>query len=162
MAAMTTEEIRTYLDELVSIQTTLSDLFAIKFQALRGEDPEQIQKVTQEEVGLVDRLGQMMQMREKMLARSGRAGKPANSLRDYVEQIPAPERQELQELIKRSTELTLELRQQSWKQWIYIQRSHQDYTEILDLIAHRGNQSPTYHMTNIQESSGGAILDASA
>jgi len=43
-----------------------------------------------------------------------------------------------------------------------IQRSHQHYNEMLDLIANRGDASPTYHAKRTTDTAGGAILDASA
>lgn len=162
MAAIIAEEIRTYLTELISVQAELSNLNQSKFQALSEENTGQIQKLTLLESKQVNRLKEMTEEREQFLARANQAGISINSIREFISRLPETENEGLMELIEKSTQLTLHLRQQSWKQWVYIQRSHQHNSEILELIAHRGVKSPTYDENSPQGANGGVVLDASA
>ncbi|MAT16756.1 MAG: hypothetical protein CMJ46_15975 [Planctomyces sp.] len=162
MAAELAEKIRSYLVELVNAQTELMNLFREGGVALYGDNPHQIQQFVQQKTELVQKMSLKLQQREGLLKRAQAAGYKALSLQEVVAQLPVEETEELRQLIDLSTRLTLHLRQESWKQWVFLQRSHQHHAEVLELIAHRGQKSPTYHEKSPREATGGAILDASA
>ncbi|MEZ6046895.1 MAG: hypothetical protein R3C11_15210 [Planctomycetaceae bacterium] len=162
MAAELADQIRTYLTELVNIQSELFNLFRDQGPLLYGEDPQRIQQFVQQKTLLVQKLNQKLLQREELLQRARKAGITGRSLQEVIGQMSGDIISELNRLIELSTRLTLHLRQESWKQWVFLQRSHQHHSEILELIAHRGKKSPTYHAKSNREATGGAILDASA
>ncbi|MCA9040693.1 MAG: hypothetical protein KDA65_10130 [Planctomycetaceae bacterium] len=162
MAAELTEKIRSYLMELVKIQTELMTLFRDRGRYFYGENPNQIQEFVQNKTELVQKLNQKLLQREQLLKRAQEAGLKAHSLQEVIARLPEAEIEELKKLLEVSIQLTMHLRQESWKQWVFLQRSHQHYAEVLDLIAYQGKKSPTYDEKPSRGTTGGAILDASA
>ncbi|QDU79139.1 FlgN protein [Polystyrenella longa] len=162
MAAEIAEKIRAYLTELVNTQTELMTLFRDRGSYLYGDNPQLINQFLQSKTELVQKLSLKLQQREQLLQQASVAGFTANSLQEVVSRFTGIDTSELSKLVDLSMRLTLHLRQEIWKQWVFLQRSHQHYSEVLDLIAFQGKTSPTYHARSNQEASGGAILDASA
>lgn len=162
MAVTLTEEVRLYLRTLTGAQQELAAAFEQKFEALQNGQPEEIHQITQREAVLTKRLSQMTGERQRLLDKFKASGRAVDSVQAVVSLPEHSQDQELQELIQLATLYARSLRQESWKQWIMIQRSHQYYNEVLELIANRGESAPTYQAKRSTDTAGGAILDASA
>lgn len=162
MMATLTEDVRGYLRALDDAQGELAALFERKQVALTVPRADELLQLAQAEAELVQRMQTLLAVRGRLLQQGAAAGLAADSLAGLVRRLPAAAAQELEPQIARARCLSARLRTESWTHWIIAQRATQHYTQILDLIAHCGQTSPTYSPTADTGGTGGAILDAAA
>lgn len=163
MADALVAELRRYLRRFQTTQEQLEELYRDKRSALIAARAADLLQIAETEAKLVGELKDQLGDRRKLLARSAGMGIPAESIRSIVKALDADARAELEPQIARAQSAATQNRRESWIHFIIAQRSLHQYNDLLELIAHCGQKSPTYSPARSQEASGGgAILDASA
>lgn len=161
---MSTEEllhrIDGYLRDLADAQAQLSDLYAAKQSALVAARADELLRLAQSETGLAQRLRQAVGTRREILDEAASRRLPAGSLTELAAAIAGARLPALAERLERIRQTAEHLRREGWNHWIMSQRSCQQYTEILNFIAHRGQRPPVYSREAPDRASGGVILDA--
>jgi hypothetical protein len=156
------DDIRQFLQVLEAIQDEQSTAFQAKRDALRTAKAPVLRALAEQEVDLTRRLQLQLARRQQILQKAAAAGLPAQSLESAVSAIRDAESAPLRARIARARERSEVIRRENLTHWIVAQRAFHHYSELLELIAHRGQKSPTYAIGAARESAGGAILDASA
>ena len=150
-----------FLRQLEVLQEELSDVMAQKRTAMTELESDELTKVCQQEQTLITRLQRLLHERHKILEFAKRRQLPTESLWHLVQAVADDQREEMQQRIELAQERAVQLRHESWVHWIISHRSYNHYTELIDLIAHCGQQSPTYQEGDDKATAGGAILDTS-
>ncbi|MFQ5732942.1 MAG: flagellar export chaperone FlgN [Planctomycetaceae bacterium] len=150
-----------WLDQLEATQDAMLELFRRKKTTLKTLRAKDLVEISREECALVERLQQRLARRAELLAAAQDAGLSGTSLTEVVAQIDDPLADSLSARMRAAERRSEKLRRESWVQWIVTQRSSKHYSELLDLIARRGEGSPTYDRRQPPANSG-AFLDASA
>jgi len=163
MSARLLEEVRQFLPDLESTQREFSNLFLRKREALIAARSDELLRLADSETVLVKRLHSHLGRRQRILIEARSEGLPSDSIVNLVARIAGEEIKPLETRIERIRILSLRLRRESWIHWIISHRTYNHYSEILNLIAHCGEQAPTYSRDKNEEkkSTGGAILDTS-
>ena len=151
---------------LIALDQTQDDLLALceqKTIALRGSDVAAIRAVSETEQQLTRQMQLLLGERARILQQAAEtAGEPFHSIQQYVRSIGSAESDELLPVIERSIQKSDVIRRESWVHWIIARRAFQHYSELIDIIAHCGEKSPTYSEGLIEDISGSTLLDASA
>jgi len=150
-----------FLTQLESVQTELSTLMAQKRTALTEVQGQELARISTEEQQLLAQLQKLLRERGKILDFARQKQLPSESLLQLVKGIAEDSSGELIARLEQAQETAAKLRFESWVHWIISHRSFNHYTELIELIAHCGQQSPTYTDGKKQSHSGGALLDAS-
>jgi hypothetical protein len=158
------------LTELEATQQAMQTLFQRKRAALQRPRPEELLDVAREETLLVEALQRHLARRRELLHAAAKTGLPCNSLADVVRacaSVPdaASVRDAAQSLgvrIDRIRENSEALRRESWVQWVVTQRAGRHYADLLELLMHHGQRSPTYGRRKNESTNAGALIDASA
>jgi len=153
------EEVRQFLHQLEPAQQQLLELFGEKRIALMSADSALLLQLSQREQTLSGRLRELLDVRRRILQKALKRRLPSDSLRNLVRAVSHPTDETLLKRISRAEERSAKLRQESWIHWIISHRAFAYYTGLLDIIAHRGEKSPTYGRGPNRETAGGAILD---
>ncbi len=161
MSSHLLQQIIQFLQELEPTQDDLLSLFGERRGAVTAARTADMLRLAQRESELTQQMQQHLDRRQQILTNAGQNGLPDDSLSDLVTVIGGNRQQFLNERIERSRGKSEAIRRESWIHWIITQRAFNHYTELLDLIAHRGKKSPTYSRERDLESNGGAIIDAS-
>lgn len=155
------QAIRIFLTQLEGIQGELSALMAEKRVVLTDINNDDITRLSEEERTLISRMQRLLGERRKILEFAQQHKLPSESLLHLAKVVAGDDRDVLIERIEQAQVIAAQLRHESWVHWIISHRSYNHYTELFDLIAHCGQQSPTYHDGENHSHSGGALLDAS-
>ncbi len=150
-----------FLLQLEALQQELSEVMAQKRTAMTALAGDELTKICQEEQTLIARLQKLLHERHRILAFAKQRGWASESLWHLVQAIATENREELSRRIEESQQRAVRLRHESWVHWIISHRSYNHYTELIELIAHCGQQSPTYHEEGNKSTAGGALLDTS-
>lgn len=152
-------DVARFLDRLQTTQDELRDLYVRKHTALIRARADELVRLAQDESRLAQRFEELLSERRELLRRSGRA---VPTLHELAARCEEPDAGYLIARVSAARENAARLRQESWIHWIIAQRAFQHTTEIIELIANRGQRAATYCDGRAPESGGGAILDASA
>jgi hypothetical protein len=156
-------EVRRYLRSFESTQEQLGELYRHKRTALIQARAADLLRIAEAETKLAGELKDQLARRRQILEQSEDAGLPVDSIRSLVASFDPDSRAELMPQIERAQTSATKVRRESWIHFIIAQRSLHQYNDLMELIAHCGQKSPTYNRSRGQETSGGgAILDASA
>ncbi len=156
-------EVRRFLRNFETTQEELGELYRHKRTALIEARAPDLMRIAESENRLALDLKDQLGRRRQILQRSASAGLPAESIRTLVAAFDPKSRAELEPQIERAQSMATQVRRESWIHFIIAQRSLHQYNDLMELIAHCGQRSPTYNRTRGQETTGGgAILDASA
>ena len=152
------------LNDLEPIQKQLLELYEQKSRALKKVDPVRIEQLTAIEEQLTNELQFILLRRQQLLQSAEQQGLPAGSMQELLPALGLgiTVSEPIAERIEVVQQRSQKLRHESWVQWIVSQRSFQHYSQILELIAHAGQKTPTYSRGENESGSGGAIFDASA
>jgi len=150
-----------FLDRLEAVQAELAALMAEKRIALTEVKGEALRRLSADEAVLTSRLQELLGKRRKILEFAQQNNLPSESLLHMVKVIGGEDLDNLVARIERAQVRATELRHESWVHWIISHRSYNHYTELLDLIADCGQQSPVYYDGENTSRTGGAMLDAS-
>lgn len=155
-------EIARFLHQLDGLQTELLALFVRKRDALKHGRAKELTQMAGEESALVERLKSQLTRREEILAMAADAGFRCETLSLLLEQIDPDNSSDLNAAMQRARDNSTELRRESWVQWIVAQRSYKQHSDLLELIANRGEKSPVYGCPRTSGERAGALLDTSA
>ncbi len=158
---METTTIEQFIDDLEQVQHKLLNLFSQKRVALRTAKTTELQALAKSEEGLVQQMRLLLSRRQGLLQQAELDGNSAESLLEIVENANSPTDRRLIQRILNARERTAKLRFEGWIHWIIANRAYKHQTEVLDLIANGGKQSPTYGRNTERKTAGGAIFDAS-
>jgi hypothetical protein len=160
MSAELMSKVRQYLVALEQAQTELLELLSVKQAALTQADHQQVQRLSEAEAQILQRFQGLIAQRSRFLDVLRRQGLPADSIAAFVAAAGGSERAELEERLAASRARGARLRHETWVQWVIAHRCYSHYSELMELIAHRGERPPTYSDAFGSRSGGGAILDA--
>ncbi len=155
------DQVARLLNDLAATQTKLLVLFERKRVALRKARPAELLEIADLETALVEQLQEHVSQRERLLNETIVGDAPCESIADLLSRLAEPEDSALLTqlgLVRHNAEL---LRRESWVQWIVAQRAHRHYSDVLEIIAHRGGSSPTYSKHRNTGNNAGALLDTS-
>ena len=161
MGAQLLDEIRQFLHGLERAQEELSTLYAEKRTALIHGRSDDLMRIAQTESTLADTLKSLLDRRGQILDQARRSGVDADSILTLVGAAGGDDRVVLEPRIQQLRRSADELRRETWIHWIIAHRAYSHYSELLELVAHSGKNSPTYDQKSNEASSGGAIFDAS-
>lgn len=150
-----------FLTQLEAVQGELSALMTEKRSAMTQIMGNDLARISADENVLITRLQKLLRERHRILEFAQQHDFPAQSLLHLVKAIASRTRDDLIARIEQAQKTAAELRHESWVHWIISHRSFNHYTELIDLIAHCGKPSPTYHEGDDNSRAGGALLDAS-
>ncbi len=150
-----------FLSHLENVQSNLGQLLSAKRAAMTARDVDQLAQFTQREEELNQRLQQILEVRQRILSAAKRHKLPHESLLHLAGGMRGNEGERLRKRIVAARETAAGLRHESWIHWIIASRSFHHYSELIELIANRGELSPTYSKEPNSDSPGGAVLDAS-
>lgn len=151
------EDIARLLTGLEATQAELLALFDRKRVALRKARANELLEIADAETALVGRLQAHVTERQRLLAEAG----GCETIGVLLTRLDEPEDSDLQNRLKTVRRNAENLRRESWVQWIVAQRAHRHYSDVLEIIAHRGGSSPTYSKNRNTGNSAGALLDTS-
>lgn len=162
VAANLLGETEQFLTQLEPAQDALLSLYERKKAAMVNAHSAEMLQIAEEEKQATFELQKMLSHREQILNKAQRSGFDVKTLSELAETSTADGRDKVLLRIERAHAKTQRIRRESWVQWIVAQRVLGHYAELLDVIAHSGEKSPTYSNVEQQNGNGGAILDASA
>lgn len=159
MSVETLDQIGQFLASLEATQTELSSLLEKKRAALVDARADELLRLSRIEADLTERLQGHLDSRRQILQQAEQSGSAAESIRQLVAESGG---EHLEPRLQRAERLAETLRRESWIHWIISQRTCRHYCDLLELIAHCGEAAPTYGRSLSRQTTGGAILDASA
>lgn len=147
---------------LLQAQQEFGTLFTAKTAALREMRQEELVGLSTVEEELTSRMQGLLRQRRNLLERAGGLGLKANTLVKLAGAI-GTDGDALVAQLRQVERNATRLRHESWIHWIISHRCFKHYSELLELIAHRGQQAPTYTERSAKPggTSAGAVLDAS-
>ena len=156
-------QIERYFDAYETTQLELGRLFERKRQFLRKLTPNGTQPLLNEEAVLAEQLSSHVRTRREILRTLDPTGRKFSTLEAVTATFEEPARGRLAERILRLKKRGIELRRESWIQWIVTQRGARHCGELVDMVAGPAGQPLTYECSDRSAnlSSGGTLLDAS-
>lgn len=151
----------TFLDRLERVQAALVELFAEKRRSLVTARTSELAQLAAREAEAAKALQEVVADRSRLLSDARRSGYRTDSIGGLVPLMGALVPAEWVERLRRAEAVAAQLREESWVHWIISHRCYNHYTELLDLIAHGGETSPTYSRQPDRSAAGGVLLDAS-
>ena len=158
------DSVRQFVQALEAVQDDQAELFRRKRAALAQARSAELQALADPEAELIRRMQKLLSRRQEILHDAARDGSQASSITALVEALPGNdlETPDLRRRITRAKQRAEQFRRENLVHWIVAQRTHAHYTELIELIAHRGRRAPTYANGPARDPAGGALLDASA
>jgi hypothetical protein len=153
-------KVRQFLSGLEQVQTELLGLLNEKRTALTRADQRDLERITAAEGLALQRFQNLLGQRQRFLELVRRHGLPADSIGALVAVLEGGERADVDQQLARTRALAAQLRHETWVHWVISHRCYCHYSELMDLIAHRGERPPTYSDAPGIRTTGGAILDA--
>jgi FlgN protein len=150
------------LADLEQTQQAMLALFQRKRAALKRPRPDDLLDVAREETLLCERLQRHLARRRELLCAAANAGLRCGSLGEVAHRIGGPEAHSLADRMERVRANAEILRRESWMQWVVTQRASRHFADLLELLVHHGERSPTYSRKKNDNANAGALLDASA
>ncbi len=159
-------EIQRLITALEATQSLLLELFARKHIALVEANAEELLRLAEAEALLAKQLAEHVQRRHQVLSAAQVAGLPSSGISELARAIVGGNAPEFLARIRHCQQIAARLRRESWVHWVVAQRSYTQHGQLLDLIAHSGERSPTYESgvgnTSNHQGQGGVLFDASA
>jgi FlgN protein len=147
-----------YVARVEAVQADLLAAYRRKRAALAAADTAVLREIEPLERQAAERLKALVGERHQMLVRAGQFGTPHGSLADVANALACDPAVLARLASCRKRAATL--RREGWVHWVVAKRSLAQTGALLDLIAHRGDRSPTYDKPTGRP--GGTLLDASA
>ena len=154
-------ELERFATSLIDAQETLLEIMRRKRTALTTSNTAALAALEAPETEAAQRLQVLVTWRAKLLQAARHIGRNFDSLTDLAHSLVAPQSSAVVTLLEQARRLAVAVQQESWVQWVITNRCCNFYGEVLELIAHGGRKSPTYHQADWSRH-GGALLDASA
>jgi hypothetical protein len=154
------DTLRRFLADLEVVQSALRTLLAEKRRALAAADAGALEQVAALEAERVRELQSLLVRRREILGTAGPG--TASSVTELVETIGGGDAEPLKQQIERIRAASEAIRREAWVHWIVARSMSSHYSELLELIANCGRETPTYEERPATHArAGGAILDAS-
>lgn len=154
-------ELERFATALIDAQQTMLEIMRRKRMALTASDTASLTALQTPELEAAQQLQWLLSWRAKLLQAAKKNGNRFDTLTDLTESLTGPRSGVVASLLSRARRMAADLQQESWVQWVIINRCCNYYGEVLELIAHGGKKSPTYHDADYSRH-GGALIDASA
>lgn len=154
-------ELSSLLDELSSVQEELLQLLSRKHSLLAAGDVPGLRALQPQEEELAARLQACHERRRLLLAQAAAQGLPAHDLRTLSTALgPEGQRRLAPQLAQAAQRLQL-LRHHSLANWVLVQRTLLHLSQLLEILATGGRESPTYTKTGPHIPSG-SLMDQAA
>lgn len=161
MTTQLLDAVKRFLPALEESQQQLADHFTEKSAAMKSARAPDLLRLAEIERTLVARLQERLAERAGILQRARELGLPAESLEHMVRSIAGDDLPQLRARMNRVRDNAALLRRESWIHWIVSHRTCSHYSDLLEIITHKGKTAPTYEEQPRTHSTGGAILDTS-
>lgn len=154
-------ELERFARKLIDAQETLLQIMRRKRTALTTSDLAALEAIQVPEQEAAQQLQTLVSWRGTLLKSAQRGIGRFETLTDLAKSLSPAQSPPVIALFDQAQRLAIELRQESWVQWIITNRCCNFYSEVLELIAQGGKKAPTYDPAEWAQR-GGALMDASA
>lgn len=158
------QKILQYLDQLAEVQERTQAVLSRKQESLVQLDKDKIGETTAEEKEVLTLLQNALLQRDTILNEAKTLGITADSLVELCEKY-MPQSPELVARLEEAQHRIRNIRFQSLANWTMNQKSLVHLSQILELIANRGEKKATYSSPQKQENGGlrsGGLVDQDA
>ncbi len=155
-------EIDQFLSSLMLKQGEMIKLCEQKTVFLREGKMTQLTELSQREAVFIREMQLLLTTRQRLIDMASDSGNRMESLEEIVSTIEDNRTKNLLQRMDKSKELSAIIRRETWVHWIIAQKSSQHYGELIDIIAHCGNQAPSYAEGLLEDRSGSPLLDTTA
>lgn len=155
------DDVHRFAVVLESTQQELLETLRLKRRALTSGSNEDLQSLNSSALDTARRLKLLSAWRGRLLDDARQFGYADATLSDVLAHSVTPEVEDLRARLQTVQQRFGEAQRENWIQWVISQRMGSCYTDVLDLLARRGEKSPVYgEMPGEGASSGGVMLDA--
>jgi len=164
MASRWENDLVQYLRELTAVQKNVLDVLQRNQQLLTVADSKGMELLETEEQDTILQLQQCLARREKMLQYAKAENLPAESLEMLGKHVVTNQDSEYHKLFETAKHQTRHLHLCGMTNWIITQRSLIHCSQMLEIIATKGRNRPTYTKTHHRNIgiTGGSIMDKKA
>lgn len=151
---------RHYLAHLRAAQDDLLELLNAKKDLLLTQPSSEWNRLVTQEQELLRRLQGLVRLRQRVLETAQGVGQPARSIAELLQVLSPADWPVLSLEVQAVRATGQRIQHESWSQWIVAHRGFRHYSELRELIAHRGEAPPDYQLRGSSSSgTGGALLD---
>jgi hypothetical protein len=137
-------ELATFLTDLSAVQDETLEILTKKREMIATANLEGLAAVGQQEEAVIQKLGQCLERRQRLLDRAADEGLPSDSLRSLTSALPQRERRHLAPQIRQSTSRARLLQHHSLTNWVLVQQTLLHLSQMVEIIATGGRMKPTY------------------
>ena len=149
---MAFEHLEKLLSDLHTTLNELEELQKLKQQALADSNLPEMERISEAEGQLVERLNQASEQRSQLLADEK---SPSTSLREVIERLPEQRRKRMFEQLDGIRKHAQGIQQQTAANWLSTYRIHQHVVQMLEIITH-ANQAAVDDPRHAADHPGGA------
>ncbi|MGL4512121.1 MAG: flagellar export chaperone FlgN [Lacipirellulaceae bacterium] len=146
------------LGELSETQGALLAHLGEKRRMLLADDRAGLASIEAEGAGLAARLDACQRKRQELLDQAAASGVSHSNLRSLAEDLPATSRAKLRPAIHTARAQARMLQHQSLANWVLVQRTLLHLSQMVEIIATRGEQPPTYQRSG-KAAVAGSLVD---
>ncbi len=153
------QDILQFLNKLSAVQERTMSVLSRKQELLVKPNREELARIAVEENEVLGLLKQCLDRREEILAAAREQGHAVESIQSLCQKI-LPPRSECLRLAEESARRSRLIQFQSLTNWVMTQKSIIHLSQMLEIVATRGQGKTTYHRQNEKEtSSSGGFVD---
>ncbi len=156
-------DILQFLEEISAVQEQAIAVLTKKQRLLVKPDREGLSQIATEEKDILAYLDRCVKRREEILAAAKKIGKASDSIQTLSRQI-FPGNPDVRRKVDEAVFRSRLIRNLNLTNWVMTQKSIIHLTQMLEIVATRGQGKPTYKRVPAQETgvSGGGFVDRTA
>ena len=158
------KDLTCFVRELDSMQKEVLDVLERNQKLLTKVDAKGIEKISQEELQITEKLQTCLVKREKLLQYAKAEQLPSENLESLAKHVIPDRKSEFYKLFEQVKHQTRHIHLYGMTNWIITQKSINHTSQMLEIIATGGRGKPTYtrkHNRHVGVT-GGAIVDKKA
>jgi len=155
------KEAAAVIGELSEAQDELLDILAEKRRHMVANDLAAMEQLQTREQAVLSRLETCQRARSELLVRAGVEGLPSDSIRWLASALAGGQRGALARQINEASHRGRLLQHESLTNWVLAQRTLLHLSQVLEIIATGGRQTPTYGKGQSAVATG-ALVDRAA
>lgn len=145
------------LSDILATQDDLLQLLSKKRELLMAKDMKGLESILPEEERLASMLQDSIVRRGELLKEAKMEGMRGTSLQSIARSLPPEQRGDLDEKLGKARAKARLLKCQSLTSWIVVQKTLLHLSQMIEVIATGGQNSPTYNDKELVGSSGGLV-----